>query len=133
MLEIDLQIATTEPIPAESFFAAWVKTTLQALHQTGAVCIRIVSIAEMSKLNTQYRHKNGPTNILSFPNLAPPEFSNKFLGDIVICAAIVNEGTISWAHIIIHGILHLLGYDHETETDAIEMETIEQRILALGA
>lgn len=101
--------------------------------------IRMTDIEEISMLNETYRHKSGPTNILSFPaDILPLEESPyTFLGDLVICADIVNEEAKNqgktkeahWTHMIIHGILHLLGYDHEHEAEAVVMESLEINIL----
>ena len=91
----------------------------------------------MTELNSQYRHKAYPTNVLSFPFDMPDIEETPFLGDIVICASVVNEEAIEqnklpeahWAHMVVHGTLHLLGYDHETEADANIMEPEETHIL----
>lgn len=105
------------------------------------VCVRIVGIDEIQYLNSTYRHKTGPTNVLSFPASLPADVPIELLGDIVICAAVVNGETAQqhktprahWAHMVIHGTLHLLGYDHENDRDAELMEGLETEILqALG-
>ena len=96
--------------------------------------IRIVNRQESRQLNHKYRHKNQPTNILSFPLT---DFTSNFIGDLVICAPLVKQEAhqqqkpllAHWAHLIIHGVLHLLGYDHDTEKNAKLMETKETRIL----
>lgn len=139
---IDLQIATTDDnIPAESSFTQWVAAVLPLEKQDIELTIRIVSLAESEALNTQYRHQSKPTNVLSFPSDLPAEIDIPLLGDLVICAAIVEaEATAQnkaleahWAHMVIHGILHLLGYDHENDRDAEEMESLETGVLtALG-
>ncbi|MCB1807111.1 MAG: rRNA maturation RNase YbeY, partial [Candidatus Competibacteraceae bacterium] len=100
--------------------------------------IRLVDEAESSMLNESYRHKQGPTNVLSFPFEAPiPEIDMPLLGDIVICVPVVEHEAAEqnkplmahWAHLVIHGVLHLQGYDHQTETEADVMEALEVTLL----
>ncbi len=101
----------------------------------GEITIRIIDQAESAHLNKTYRHKEGPTNVLSFDYDVT---DHTFTGDLAICADVVEqEATIQhksleshWAHMIIHGTLHLLGYDHETDSDADVMETLEIQIMA---
>jgi probable rRNA maturation factor len=101
------------------------------------VTLRIVDITESQALNTQYRQKNSPTNVLSFPFESPPGLSIPILGDLAICAEIVeNEAKTQdkpilshWAHMIVHGILHLRGFDHINDEDAEIMEKMETDIL----
>ena len=104
--------------------------------------VRIVNENEISQLNSDYRHKNCETNVLSFPFISPPgipeDESINSLGDLVVCASVVNREakeqdkteTAHWAHMIIHGTLHLLGYDHMDEQEAKDMEALETAILA---
>jgi probable rRNA maturation factor len=100
--------------------------------------IRITDEAEIQELNRTYRHKDKPTNVLSFPFEAPPGVEIPLLGDIIICAAVVareagEQGKplqAHWAHMVIHGTLHLLGYDHIDETEAEQMEGLEITLLA---
>ncbi|MEM7016900.1 MAG: rRNA maturation RNase YbeY [Pseudomonadota bacterium] len=99
--------------------------------------IRIVSTAESAELNEQWRHRSGATNVLSFPFEPPPGIKMSLLGDIVICAAKVHSEAQAqyktenahWAHLVIHGVLHLLGYDHIETSDADCMEALEIQIL----
>src|SRR5690606_500913 len=99
--------------------------------------IRIVDRDEIQALNAQYRHKNTPTNVLSFPCELPPAVDVPLLGDIVICAQVVQEEAAAqhkaelshWAHMVVHGTLHLLGYDHMDDAEANEMESLEIEIL----
>lgn len=100
--------------------------------------IRIVDIKEITELNIQYRLKEGATNILSFPFDAPEGVEGiNLLGDLVVCAKVLEQEAQAqqkllnnhWAHIIIHGVLHLLGYDHINDKDALEMESKEIFIL----
>jgi probable rRNA maturation factor len=100
--------------------------------------IRLVDDQESAELNQQYRHKQGPTNILSFPFEAPDGFDTDLLGDLVICTPLIaleaqqqNKQLFDhWAHITIHGVLHLLGYDHIDDAEAEEMEALEIKILS---
>jgi len=99
--------------------------------------IRIVDYQESAELNEQYRDKQGATNVLSFPFESPVEIEIDLLGDLVICAPLVIEEanqqnktlTMHWSHLIVHGCLHLLGYDHIDDEDAREMEALECQIM----
>jgi len=135
---LDIQIATEfSEIPSEQQFQRWMDTVLTEPSQNSEIVIRLVDKAESAELNQQYRHKSGPTNILSFPFEAPEVIESDLLGDLVICAPLIAEEAQQqhkkpehhWAHITIHGILHLLGYDHIEEVDAEEMEALEIRFL----
>ena len=136
---IYFQNATTvTDIPTRFDFKRWVDEALKDLREAAEVTIRIVDEDEMTHLNQTYRKKQGPTNVLSFPYEGPKEVEPTFLGDIVICAPLVQQEAISqnksvinhWAHLVIHGILHLLGYDHIKDDEAIIMETLEINILS---
>ncbi|MFZ1830644.1 MAG: rRNA maturation RNase YbeY [Candidatus Competibacteraceae bacterium] len=139
-LELDLQIALAMPgLPDEPHFRRWAEAALTGAgyEQDAELTLRIVNEAESTALNEAYRHKQGPTNVLSFPFAAPPEVGGSpLLGDIVICAPVVLREAISqdkpaeahWAHLVAHGVLHLLGYDHD-EIQAAAMESLEIRIL----
>lgn len=102
------------------------------------VFIRIVDEAGSAELNQTYRHKLGPTNVLSFPCETPPGVPNLLLGDLVICAPVVEReareqdkpAEAHWAHLVVHGVLHLRGYDHIEDDDAERMEAVEIDILA---
>lgn len=97
----------------------------------------MVGRAEGSDLNHRYRGRPGPTNVLSFPFEAPPGVRSACLGDIVLCAPVVAEEAADqgkppadhWAHLVVHGILHLLGHDHHNEVEAARMEALEVRVL----
>ena len=139
-LDLDLQIALDLPgLPAESDFRCWTEAALAGAgySKDAELTIRVVNEAEGAALNEMYRHKPGPTNVLSFPFVAPPEVESALLGDIVICAPVVlREAVVQgktpeahWAHLVAHGVLHLLGYDHD-EAHAEAMESLEIRILA---
>ncbi|MEJ2327702.1 MAG: rRNA maturation RNase YbeY [Chromatiaceae bacterium] len=114
----------------------WVRAALGAADDR-ELNIRIVNEPEMAELNSRYRHKEGPTNVLSFPFESPPGVNSAILGDIVICAPVVRREAgeqgkalaAHWAHMVVHGIMHLRGYDHENEADAERMEAAETEIL----
>ncbi len=133
-VKVDLQIATeSKHIPSKEKFGTWINAALNDYPKEAEICIRIVDEAEIQQLNTTYRHKDYPTNVLSFPYE-----DSDLLGDIAICASIIEkeakEQHISleshWAHIVIHGCLHLIGYTHDADDDAKKMESLEFRILA---
>jgi len=134
---LELQIATAGEYPAEAQFQCWLDAALAGREQDSEVVIRLVDEAESADLNQQYRHKSGPTNILSFPFEAPPGVDMDLLGDLVICAPLIVKEAAEqhkaveqhWAHITVHGVLHLLGYDHIEEQEAERMEALEIAIL----
>jgi len=135
---LEVQIATgCGDVPSEQQFQCWMDTVLSDASQDSEIVIRLVDYAESAELNQQFRNKIGPTNILSFPFEPPAEVESNLLGDLVICAPLIAEEALQqhkpidhhWAHITVHGILHLLGYDHIAEQDAEEMEALEVRIL----
>lgn len=133
------QAADKNTAPKPSRLRKWAENALARKTASAEVTIRIVSIAEMTTLNKKFRYKEGPTNVLSFPFEVPEEVEVDLpiLGDIVICADIVNKeaneqgkaAEAHWAHMVVHGIFHLLGYDHQTDQDANVMESLEIDIL----
>lgn len=144
-LELDLQIAWegSTALPSASEFSHWART---ALTQAGftppeglptEMTLRVVGSDESRTLNHTYRGKDKPTNVLSFPFEAPDSVELALLGDLVICAPIValeareqnKTTTAHWAHLVVHGTLHLLGFDHLDEEEAAEMEALEVQIL----
>jgi len=137
---IDLQNACdTQELPSVELFQQWVDAALTTVtEQEFELTIRLVNIAESQQLNKQYRQKDKPTNVLSFPFEVPEGIELNLLGDLVICSQVVEQEAKAqnkeifdhWAHMVIHGCLHLLGYDHINDTDANEMETLEINILA---
>lgn len=145
---IDLQVATTAVgLPTEGQFQQWLSAATQAQPKTVEITIRLVDDEESQTLNQSYRGKDKPTNILSFPadmdSLAIPELAaelgdNLYLGDLVINAPLVareakaqNKTLIDhWAHLVIHGCLHLQGYDHINDDEAEAMESLEIDLLA---
>ncbi len=137
---IDLQNACDgQKLPPLELFQQWVNAALtEVTEKEFELTIRLVNIDESQQLNKQYRQQDKPTNVLSFPFEVPTGIELNLLGDLVICAQVVEQETKAqnkasfnhWAHMVIHGCLHLLGYDHINDTDAIEMETLEVKILA---
>ena len=140
---VDLQIVTKTPenIPDESSLTQWVKAAIKASNSKkrdeAELTIRVVERDESNQLNLQFRAKDKPTNVLSFPFQNPPGLTLPLLGDLIICQAIIEEEAkqqkktdqAHWAHMVIHGTLHLLGYDHIENEEALEMEALETNIL----
>lgn len=124
-------------IPLKADFQRWVEAALSNRSGNVEVTIRIAGEDEMIELNRRYRCKEGTTNILSFPFEALVPLKIKFLGDMVICAPVVMHEALEqdkdekahWAHLVIHGVLHLLGFDHQQEVEAQQMEALENTIL----
>jgi probable rRNA maturation factor len=138
-IHVDVEDASGAPdVPAADELARWAEAALRGRQQDAELSIRIVGEAEGAELNDTYRHKSGPTNVLSFPAELPPGVPVAALGDLVICAPVVaREAAVQgkapaahWAHMVVHGCLHLLGYDHEDDGQAAEMEPLETAILA---
>ena len=137
--ELEVQrVIETRYIPSDKELQLCLEKTLENYSEDAEVLIRVVDHQEMSALNEQYRHKQGPTNILSFPFEVPESVKGvNLLGDLVVCAPVIEKEAQAqqkslkdhWTHIIIHGILHLLGYDHIDDSDALEMEAKEILIL----
>jgi len=135
---LDLQVASqATDLPTASHFQHWLEAAVLPFQQEAEVTIRIVDEAESQQLNYQYRAKDKPTNVLSFPFQCPPGIDLPLLGDLVICAKVVASEAAEqgkapathWAHMVIHGCLHLLGFDHINDDDAAEMEAEEIQIL----
>ncbi|MEI5640732.1 MULTISPECIES: rRNA maturation RNase YbeY [unclassified Pseudoalteromonas] len=138
-LTLDLQLACEfANLPSEAQFQRWAEHALSSFREQAEMTIRLVENAESQELNSQYRGKEKPTNVLSFEFDAPPGIELPLIGDLIIAPAVVlqeaqeQEKTFHdhFAHMVIHGCLHLLGFDHINEQDAVEMETIEKQILA---
>jgi len=124
--------------PGEVELRKWVEAALKGRCEPAELSIRIVDEAESAELNSHYRGKQGPTNVLSFLAELPAGVPVPLLGDLVICAPLVvreareqgKPAEAHWAHLVVHGCLHLLGFDHEDEAEAVEMESLERAILA---
>jgi probable rRNA maturation factor len=141
VIELDLQVAVRPAgawVPDQGQVACWVEAALGPAREAAQLTVRVVEREEMTALNETYRRKSGPTNVLSFPFEAPPGVELPLLGDIVICAAVVAEEAAAqgkapeahWAHMVVHGTLHLLGHDHIEPSEAEAMESLERRTLA---
>ena len=137
-VNLELQVATeASGLPAQADFERWAGAALEDEPRRGLV-IRLVDEAESRQLNRDYRGRDKPTNVLSFPFEAPPGVPSEHLGDLVICAPVVAREALEqgkspahhWAHMVVHGVLHLRGYDHLEPADAEAMEARERRILA---
>ena len=123
--------------PDQEHIQRWVDAALDGFNQDTEIVVRIVDEQESAELNEQYRHKQGPTNILSFPVDVPDGIELNLLGDLVVCAPVLEREALEqhkalsdhWAHIIVHGVLHLVGYDHIDDDEAELMESKEIIIL----
>ena len=143
-VEIDYQVEPTcsrlAYIPDEPQVNLWLRCVLGSIgyEKPAQLSVCIVDRQEITALNSQYRKQNKATNVLSFPYEPLPGVDIPLLGDVVICAEVVNEEAHEqgknaeqhWAHMIVHGALHLLGYDHINDKDAQNMEAMEIRILS---
>lgn len=142
-ITVEIQIACDDDtIPGQDELTRWVSRAFEAIGRSDAVevAVRVVDTQEMQELNRDFREKDKPTNVLSFPAGAVegmPSDAELPLGDIVVCAPVVRDEALGqgkvlgdhWAHMMVHGTLHLLGYDHESEQEALEMEGLETQIL----
>lgn len=157
-IDLDFQVASDGDallIPDESQLLLWVEAAVRGgLHAVAngllpvyerdlpedemQLTVRVVDESECAELNESYRDKTGPTNVLSFPYDEPSMDGVTLLGDIVICQPVVVREALKqnrplqshWTHLIVHGVLHLLGYDHESQDDALVMESLETEIMA---
>jgi probable rRNA maturation factor len=136
--DIEIQLITTaENLPGSDDFKQWASAALRD-PEKNSVVIRLVEADESRQLNRDYRGVDKPTNVLSFPFEAPAEIADNFLGDLIICAPVVEQEArhqnkplhAHWAHMVVHGILHLQGYDHQNDQQAEQMERLEGEILA---
>lgn len=137
-LNMDIQnVSGFDSLPDDVLIIKWAELALDKQHKEAEITLRVVDIAEGQKLNKEWCKKDSATNVLSFPVGEPIEQAPNLLGDIVICAPIVEQEAkeqgkdieAHWAHLVIHGILHLQGYDHESDEEARLMETKEIHIL----
>lgn len=138
-IELELQIATeAKTLPHPSQFREWISESLtDQVEEDVDLTIRIVDEEEMKDLNHQYRNKNKVTNVLSFPGELKADIGYYNLGDVIICAPVIEQEAkkqnkellAHWAHIVVHGALHLVGYDHKDNKEAKVMEDLETKIL----
>ena len=136
---IDLQIACEQEtgLPTAEQIEQWATAAVQPQSDEMEMTVRIVDEAESHALNLNYRGKDRPTNVLSFPFECPDEVELPLLGDLVICRQVVEREAqeqdkpviAHWAHMVVHGSLHLLGYDHIEDDEAEEMESLETQIM----
>lgn len=140
-LVIDLQIAADvgQTVPTQEKFQLWANAAADSCAgDKNELSIRVAGSQESAEFNQQYRKKAGPTNVLSFPFEDPPGVVTGILGDLLLCAPVVlqeadEQGKTAeqhWAHMLVHGVLHLYGYDHLKVDEAEAMEALETRILA---
>lgn len=138
-IELDLQLAVQDEngLPAYDDFSTWLSAAVTPFQPQAEVTVRIVDEQESHQLNLSYRGKDKSTNVLSFPFEAPPGIEMDLLGDLIICRQVVereaeeqNKPLLAhWAHMVVHGSLHLLGYDHIEDDEAEEMESLETEIM----
>ena len=135
---VDVQRACAAPgVPAPGKLAKWAEAALDGRSDDARMTVRVVDEAEGARLNERYRGKAGATNVLAFAFDAPEVPSLRILGDVVVCAPVAACEALEhskrldahWAHLVVHGTLHLLGYDHDEPGPAREMETLEREIL----
>ncbi len=152
-ITVDVQLALDEissiEFPDSKLIQQWATAAIDAAlndksqgkYQDAQMTVRIVEEAEISQLNENFRHKSGATNVLSFPFVSPPgipiDETLNSLGDLAVCAIVVNKeakeqhkkNIAHWAHMIIHGTLHLMGFDHQNTEEARDMESLETTIM----
>ncbi|WP_102363226.1 rRNA maturation RNase YbeY [Vibrio cyclitrophicus] len=138
-IELDLQLAVEneQGLPTEQDIQLWLNKTIPQFQENAELTVRIVDTQESYQLNHEYRGKDKPTNVLSFPFEAPPGIELDLLGDLIICRQVVEKEAeeqnkpllAHWAHMVVHGSLHLLGYDHIEDDEAEEMESLETEIM----
>ena len=138
-MQVEVQIASgSEDVPSTMELARWAQAAGSASAGTSTECtLRVVDEREGTLLNERYRAGRGATNVLAFPFESPPGVSLPLLGDVVLCAPVAHreareqevEVRAHWAHLVVHGVLHLLGHDHQFEEEAARMRAEESRIL----
>lgn len=141
ILEIEVQYASTQSrdaLPTREQIVSWVRAALDGRCDSAQLVMRIIDETESRALNERYRRREGATNVLSFAFERPELLDPPLLGDVLVCAPVVVREALEqhkpveahWAHMVIHGTLHLLGFDHEEEGEAMVMEALEREILA---
>ncbi|MGH8645984.1 MAG: rRNA maturation RNase YbeY [Gammaproteobacteria bacterium] len=137
-VELDVQYATHgTPVPSPAQLRAWVRAAIASHRERVSLTIRIVDEEEALDLNQRWRNAKKATNVLAFPCSGLEAIMPGFLGDVVLCAPVVvreaaaqhKASEAHWAHLVIHGTLHLLGFDHAVSAQATEMEEVERAIL----
>lgn len=145
MINVDFQIEFEgEQLPTHEDVSLWASTALDGLKEQADLSVVLVGPEESQRLNSEFRGKDKPTNVLSFPFEVPEELANldidigHTIGDLIICVPVVEKEAIEqnkplmhhWAHMVVHGCLHLIGYDHIKDDEAEVMENLERQILA---
>jgi probable rRNA maturation factor len=137
-LELDVSYAARQPwVPGSRQLRRWAAAALSPMRRSVVLSVRVVGRTRSRSLNAHYRRKDKPTNVLSFSGAGSVPDGRYFLGELVICAPVVAHEASSqgktleshWAHMTIHGVLHLLGFDHEREREAAKMAAREIQIL----
>jgi probable rRNA maturation factor len=137
-LELDVSYAARRPwVPSPRQLAGWATGALAPARKPWVLSVRVVGLARSRSLNAHYRHKDTPTNVLSFSGAGSVPDGRHFLGELVICAPVVAREARAqaksleshWAHMTVHGVLHLLGFDHERDPEAMKMASKEIQIL----
>jgi probable rRNA maturation factor len=137
-LELDVSYAARQPwVPSSRQLARWAAAALAPMRRSVVLSVRVVGRSRSRSLNAHYRHKDKPTNVLSFTGAGSAPDGRHFLGELVICAPVVAHEALTqgktleshWAHMAVHGVLHLLGFDHERQIEAAKMAAREIQIL----
>jgi probable rRNA maturation factor len=137
-IQVELQVVDdTDSVPDAGHFSRWASAAAAGKAEHGELSIRVVDEAESQSLNSRYRDRQYATNVLAFPVTLPDEFGLPLLGDLAICRNVIEreareqgkETEAHWAHMVVHGTLHLLGYDHQTQAQAHLMESREVQVL----
>jgi probable rRNA maturation factor len=135
---VDVTYAARRPwVPRRQQFEHWARAALPGRGRAGVVSVRVVGAAQSRTLNARYRKRDAATNVLSFSGAGPCPDGVNYLGELVICAPVVAREALAqgksseshWAHMTVHGVLHLLGFDHEREAEAVKMAAREVQIL----
>jgi probable rRNA maturation factor len=137
-LELDVSYAARQPwVPSARQLNRWATAALAPMRRSVVLSVRVVGQGRSRSLNAHYRHKDKPTNVLSFSGAGRVPDGRYFLGELVICAPVVAREALTqgktleshWAHMTVHGVLHLLGFDHERRVEAAKMTAREIQIL----
>ena len=138
ILRLETQrVLNSDGVPADPELRGWAEVALAGRCKRAELVIRIVDEEESQTLNREYRGVDKSTNVLSFPSELPTEVESDLLGDLVISAPVVQREAdeqgkplqAHWAHMVIHGVLHLMGFDHQNDRQALEMESLERSLL----
>lgn len=138
-VDLYLEVERAQPaLPTDEQIVLWATAALEGRRDHAEMYVRIVDEAESQELNGTYRGKDKPTNVLSFEAELPPGVDVPLLGDLAICAPVVEREAVEqnkteiahWAHMVVHGTLHLLGFDHIADDEAEQMEALEVQILS---